>query len=122
MKGKILIGTKENAEDFDEHVNRLSKEINDIIKTDDRFKPLRELTKEQRKETYDFAMKCSDEILSGLGIKDKQLDKICSVCDGNGRVVYDEYCSNCDGRRYELTEEGKMLVEFIERHFKIEKR
>lgn len=48
----------------------------------------------------------------------------CSKCDGSG-VYYDRddgevyRCATCSGTGAILTRQGKLLIEFIERHIKI---
>jgi hypothetical protein len=53
----------------------------------------------------------------------KILDKPCGACGGEGQVQKDERfewrnCARCKGTGYELTGDGKLLWNFIERHAK----
>jgi DnaJ-class molecular chaperone len=46
-----------------------------------------------------------------------QLDRKCENCNGTGRVERQtEVCPFCNGTQYELTEGGRELSEFIQRH------
>jgi len=50
-----------------------------------------------------------------------QLEHLCPTCKGSGE--YDderdvEACPTCDGAGYELTEDGKMIVDFVQRHLR----
>lgn len=43
------------------------------------------------------------------------LDQLCTLCLGYGRVNGRE-CGECDGSGYQMTEEGKAILDMIDRH------
>jgi hypothetical protein len=52
-----------------------------------------------------------------------QLEHLCQGCGGSGKDdgggdILD--CAFCDGSGYELTDEGKLFMEFISRHLECE--
>ena len=54
-----------------------------------------------------------------------ELDRVCTACKGKGKIIPEIHSEDeienrtfCDGSGYVMTDNGKELVKFVQRHFK----